>query len=136
MAKHCVYKDCADYVGKMGDGTTGAFMCQNRNCDYKTKEREGKMPKQKQNTTDIVQAPSHYTDGKIEVWSYIADKKLNFALGSAIKYISRAGKKEGSDTITDLRKAMRCLELHITDLERERIGDDAADKIYKQGGSV
>lgn len=42
---------------------------------------------------DIINHPSHYTDGKIEVIDFIEDKKLNFHRGNAIKYISRAGKK-------------------------------------------
>ena len=45
---------------------------------------------------DPVNHPSHYTDGKIEVISFIEDKKLGFCLANAIKYISRAGKKESA----------------------------------------
>jgi hypothetical protein len=53
---------------------------------------------------DNINHPSHYTDGKIEVIDYIEDKKLNFNLGNAVKYISRAGKK--GDKIEDLKKAI------------------------------
>ena len=66
---------------------------------------------------DIVNSPSHYTDGKIEVIDYIEDKKFNYHLGSAIKYISRAGKK--GDYTTDLKKAIWFLEREIKRYEYE-----------------
>lgn len=55
---------------------------------------------------DAVNHPSHYTDGKIEVIEYIEDKKLGYHLGNAVKYISRAGKKDPAKTVEDLKKAM------------------------------
>jgi len=50
--------------------------------------------------------PSYYTDGKIEVIEFIDDKKFNYCLGNAIKYISRAGKKDKTKIIEDLEKAI------------------------------
>jgi len=55
--------------------------------------------------SDPVNHPSHYTDGNIEVIDYIEDKKLPYHLGNAVKYISRAGKKDAAKTIEDLKKA-------------------------------
>ena len=66
---------------------------------------------------DPVNHPKHYTDGRIEVIEYIEDKNLGFCLGNAIKYISRAGKKEKNKEITDLRKAMWYIERRIYELE-------------------
>ena len=66
---------------------------------------------------DEVNHPKHYTDGKIEVIEYIEDKKLGFCLGNAIKYISRAGKKQKHKGIQDLRKAVWYLERRIYELE-------------------
>ena len=60
---------------------------------------------------DNINHPSHYTDGKIEVIDYIEDKKFNYHLGNAIKYISRAGKK--GDYAEDLRKAVWYLQREI-----------------------
>lgn len=54
---------------------------------------------------DNVNHPSHYTDGKIEVISFIEDKNLNYHRGNAVKYISRAGKKNPDKEIEDLEKA-------------------------------
>ena len=60
----------------------------------------------------MVNHPPHYIDGGIEVIDYIKAKNLDFCLGNAIKYISRAGKKSDADvaqkekTIQDLQKAI------------------------------
>ena len=66
---------------------------------------------------DPVNHPKHYTDGRIEVIEYIEDKNLGFCLGNAIKYISRAGKKEKDKEIQDLRKAIWYIERRIYELE-------------------
>ena len=50
-------------------------------------------------------SPNHYQQGAIEVWDYIADQNLDYFLGNAIKYISRAGFKKGESRIDDLTKA-------------------------------
>jgi len=42
---------------------------------------------------NTVEHPAYYNDGKIEVIDFIDDKKLDFCLGNAVKYIARAGKK-------------------------------------------
>lgn len=57
--------------------------------------------------------PTHYNQGKIEVWDFIVDQNLNFLLGSVIKYVCRAGKKNTSLTIQDLRKAREFLDKEI-----------------------
>ena len=67
---------------------------------------------------DPVNHPSHYTDGKIEVIDYIEDKQMGYHLGNACKYISRAGKKDPSKTIEDLRKAVWYINRYIEVLEK------------------
>ena len=69
---------------------------------------------------DAVNHPSHYTDGKIEVIDYIEDKKLNFNRGNAIKYISRAGKKDKSKEVEDLEKAVFYINREINRLKGVR----------------
>lgn len=66
---------------------------------------------------DPVNHPSHYTDGKIEVIDYIEDKCLGFCLGNAVKYISRAGKKDPAKEIEDLKKAVWYINRRIKELE-------------------
>lgn len=65
---------------------------------------------------DSVNNSSHYTDGNIEVIEYIEDKKLGFCLGNAIKYISRAGKKDPDKEIEDLKKAKWYIDRRIKEL--------------------
>lgn len=65
---------------------------------------------------DLVNKPAHYTDGKIETIDYIEDKQLGFNLGNAVKYISRAGKKDPSKTKEDLQKALWYLQRQINKL--------------------
>lgn len=68
---------------------------------------------------DTVNHPSHYNDGKIEVIDFIEDKHLNFHRGNAVKYISRAGKKNPDKELEDLRKAVWCINREIERLECE-----------------
>lgn len=72
----------------------------------------------KDDKNDPVNHPSHYTDTKIEVMDYIEDKGFNFALGNAVKYISRAGKKDKNKTIQDLEKAEWYLNREIKRLKK------------------
>lgn len=69
---------------------------------------------------DPINRPSHYTDGKIEVIDYIEDKDLGFCLGNAIKYISRAGKKDPNKEIEDLSKAIWYINRRIKEIEERR----------------
>jgi len=53
--------------------------------------------------------PNHYQRGRIEVWDFISDQNLDYFLGNAIKYICRAGFKDGETKIDDLTKAITYL---------------------------
>lgn len=69
-------------------------------------------------TIDAVQHPSHYNSGKIEVIDFIEDQQLGFNLGNAVKYISRAGKKDPAKTIEDLEKAVWYINRQIETLKK------------------
>ena len=84
------------------------------------KEIVGECAVDKSTSVDNVNHPSHYTFGKIEVIDFIEDKKLGFHLGNAVKYISRAGRKDPAKTVEDLRKAAWYLNRQIERLEREQ----------------
>lgn len=74
------------------------------------------VPSEEVSSFDAVSHPSHYTEGrKYEPRKVIADWRLNFNLGNAVKYISRAGRK--GDKIEDLRKAIQYIEFEIEELE-------------------
>lgn len=68
---------------------------------------------------DPVNHPSHYTSGNIEVIDFIEDQKMPYHLGSATKYICRAGKKDPAKTTEDLRKAVWYINRYIELLEKE-----------------
>jgi hypothetical protein len=78
---------------------------------------------------DVVNHPSHYTDGNIEVIDFIEDKGLGFCLGNAIKYISRAGKKYPDKEIEDLEKAVWYINRRIKELKKEKDEKELKDNV-------
>lgn len=66
---------------------------------------------------DAINHPAYYTDGKIEVSDFIADKNLNFFRGNVVKYVARAGKKNAETEVDDLQKARWYIDREI-----ERLG--------------
>lgn len=68
-----------------------------------------------------VDHPSYYGgDTTYEAIKVIEAWKLDFCLGNAVKYISRAGKKDPTKEIEDLRKAAWYLERRIQQLKEQR----------------
>ena len=57
--------------------------------------------------------PLHYQRGKIQVWNFIADQKLDFFKGNVVKYVCRAGSKSGESELDDLMKAKVYVEKAI-----------------------
>lgn len=74
---------------------------------------------------DAVNHPSHYNTGKIEVIEFIEDKELCFHCGNVVKYVARAGKKDPSKEIEDLKKAAWYLARKIEKLEAAKAGREA-----------
>ena len=70
--------------------------------------------------SDPVNHPPHYTTGGIDFLDYAEAKGLteNAYLFNVVKYVSRAGKKVGSDPIEDLKKAQFYLNREIAIRER------------------
>lgn len=71
---------------------------------------------------DDVNHPSHYGGDKennpYETIKVIEAWKLDFNLGNAVKYISRAGKKENNEEIKDLQKAIWYINRRVTNLTK------------------
>jgi hypothetical protein len=82
------------------------------------------MPKpvnKEKTEVETVDHPNHYLGTrKFEPIDVINDWELNFQTGNAVKYISRAGRKDDSKTIEDLKKAVWYLEWEIKNLESEK----------------
>ena len=72
-------------------------------------------------TNDAVNHPSHYTSHPSGVECIQVTEHLNFCIGNAIKYLWRAGLKDGNSDIQDLKKAVWYIEREIARLG----GDDA-----------
>jgi hypothetical protein len=59
-------------------------------------------------TRDMVSLPSHYARWAIEPIRFIAENKLDFERGNAIKYLMRCDAKNG---LEDLAKARRYIDM-------------------------
>ena len=72
-----------------------------------------------EDTKEHVNHPSHYggEDNIYEAIKVIEAWDLGFCLGNAIKYISRAGKKDNNSYLQDLKKAKWYLEREIAKFE-------------------
>jgi len=67
---------------------------------------------------DTIVNPAHYTKGRVfEPVEVIEDWNLDYQMGNALKYISRAGRK--GSLVADLQKAIFYLERRIS-IEYER----------------
>ncbi len=62
--------------------------------------------------------PAHYRMGAIEVIDAIESWQLGFHLGNAIKYIARAGRKDPTKTVEDLKKSRWYLDRAITNAQK------------------
>ena len=106
----CLGKSCFDSI-KMWLSTPCA------NEPEKPSAEHVDLQKVSEKVCDNVNHPSHYTSGQIEVIDFIEDKDLGFHLGNAVKYISRAGRKNPDKTVEDLRKAVWYINRQINRLE-------------------
>jgi hypothetical protein len=66
---------------------------------------------------DPVNNPRHYKANGIEVLDVIEAFNLNFNTGNAVKYICRAGRKDPSKHVEDLKKAIFYLNREVIKLE-------------------
>ncbi len=71
---------------------------------------------------DVVNHPSHYNTGSIEVIEAIEDWKLCYHVGNVVKYCARAGHKDTTKEIEDLCKARWYLSRKIEMLKSKKEG--------------
>ena len=67
--------------------------------------------------SDNVKHPSHYADTVPGIECIQVTQHFNFNRGNAIKYIWRAGEKDKSKEIEELKKAIQYLEFEIARIE-------------------
>ena len=74
--------------------------------------------------SDVVNHPSHYTEGGVEPIDLIESQGLNFNRGNVVKYVVRAGRKKSKGKtllvkeLEDLKKARFYLQREIDKCER------------------
>ena len=61
--------------------------------------------------------PSHY-QGTIQPIDLINAQNLNFNLGNVVKYVCRAGKKQGENVLSDLDKAKNYINYEIERIKK------------------
>ena len=61
--------------------------------------------------------PTHY-QGTIQPIDLINAQDLNFNLGNVVKYVCRAGKKQGENVLSDLEKAKNYINYEIERLKK------------------
>ncbi|EKM9255958.1 DUF3310 domain-containing protein [Listeria monocytogenes] len=83
------------------------------------KEAFDALVKPQHRMKDEISQPSHYTSGGIEPIKFIQSHNMNFEKGNIIKYVTRAGKKEGQNEVKDLKKARQYLDFLIWKLEEK-----------------
>lgn len=71
-----------------------------------------------QQAVDVVNHPAHYNRFPVEVINIT--EQLDFNRGNAVKYLARAGYKEGVDELEDLSKAAWYVNRAIEKLKKER----------------
>ena len=71
---------------------------------------------------DPINHPAHYTYGGIEVIDFLEACDFPFHLANAVKYISRAGRKDPSKTVEDLKKSVWYINRYISLLEKRQNG--------------
>lgn len=62
---------------------------------------------------DLVNSPSHYTAGKVDVIDFIEDYISDFRLANVVKYIARAGRKHPDKFEEDIKKAQWYLNRYV-----------------------
>lgn len=78
--------------------------------------------------------PKHYA-GAIEPWDYIKAHGLDFWSANVIKYVTRAGRKDGASRLDDYRKAQNYLTFLIAEEEAaaRRLADEEAAAAAVEG---
>ena len=68
--------------------------------------------------TDSINHPRHYRSHPSGVECIEIAEHMGFCVGNAMKYLWRAGLKDGTDQLTDLRKAAWYIQREIERLEK------------------
>lgn len=91
---------------------------------YLKEGKENNKVNEESSSKDIRPNVPYYTSGRsYQPIDVINDWGLNFNLGNVVKYIARAGRKPGADTIDDLRKARDYVDFEIDRIKKYELKD-------------
>lgn len=97
---------------RMKGESMGNYSMFQKDLEAKVANKESKEDKE-----ELINHPAHYAEGrKYEPIDVINDWGLNFNLGNAIKYISRAGRKDPNAILRDLKKARWYIDYELNRL--------------------
>jgi hypothetical protein len=107
------------FVDNFGDGDTVKVKHEDLECVTRiySEAVEGEANEITNNGNTI--RPGYYQSAMGDVFDIADAYKLDMPLGTAVKYILRAGKKDKAKEIEDLQKAVRCIERAI-ELRRDQ----------------
>lgn len=94
---HFGAEDCSCAYDQKDKKHTYTYSPENTACNLYDEKKEDKMD-------DKIVKPSHYTYGRVECIDAI--EGMPYSVGAAIKYLWRAGRKDGSVHSQDLEKAL------------------------------
>lgn len=122
---HRVCVVCRGITNLPGPKISGWWKCANLACGAANlacgAEHDGDVHKPTISKVDHpkVDHPNHYggADNTYEAIKVIDAWGLGFCLGNTLKYIARAGRKNGESVLDDLKKARWYLDYHIARLE-------------------
>lgn len=110
-AEEVWYEAHKEEIKKMNNGCPIVPQCMH--AITSTPVQAVQMASQQKTQQDQIKYPKYYIQGSIEPIQYTLANNLNFCLGNVVKYVTRAGKKPGNDSIQDLEKAKQYLEFEI-----------------------
>jgi hypothetical protein len=101
------------FVDNFGDGDTVKVKHEDLECvtQIYSEAVEGEANEITNNGNTI--RPGYYQSTMGDIFDIANAYGLDFPLGNAVKYICRAGKKDKSKEIEDLRKAIKCIKRAI-----------------------
>ena len=114
------------YTGKIIDTFIGEFQSVGDLCDFMDTELHNYDEKYtnlnyRYTTLDYKMnnqnTPKHY-QGTIQPIDLINAQNLNFNLGNVVKYVCRAGKKQGENVLSDLEKAQNYINYEIERIKK------------------
>ena len=81
---------------------------------------EERRKQTQQESRATINHPEYYCSGGIEAIDFIEAHNLNFSRGNVIKYVTRAGRKDGEEELTALEKAKWYLDREIERIKKGR----------------